>query len=179
MRITVFGGSQPQPGSPAYLDAEALGRALGELGHTVLTGGYCGTMEAASRGASNSGAHVIGVTCAELERSHHRTVNQWVAEEWKKETLLSRIESLVLNCDAALALPGGPGTLTELAVTWNMMIIRALKPRPLILIGAGWHAVIDTLLRELGQYTPPSQREFISFAPDTGSAVEMIKKMHL
>ena len=28
-----------------------------------------------------------------------------------------------MACDAAIALPGGPGTLTEIALTWNLMIV--------------------------------------------------------
>ena len=46
MKVSVFGGSQPQEGSAAYAEAQNLGRLLAERGHTVLTGGYIGTMEA-------------------------------------------------------------------------------------------------------------------------------------
>ena len=67
-RITVFGGSKPRPSQPAYQEALLLGQLLGSQGYTVLTGGYIGTMEAVSRGAAESGGHVIGVTCDEIER---------------------------------------------------------------------------------------------------------------
>ena len=49
MRITVFGGSSPRAGEPAYQEALQLGSILGQARHTVLTGGYIGTMEAVSR----------------------------------------------------------------------------------------------------------------------------------
>jgi len=45
MNITVFGGSQPKPRSPAYKEAFKLGKLLAQAGHTVLTGGYIGTMK--------------------------------------------------------------------------------------------------------------------------------------
>ena len=67
MRVTVFGGSQPGEDSPAYSQAIELGRLLASRGHTVLTGGYIGSMEAVSRGAAEAGGHVVGVTCEEIE----------------------------------------------------------------------------------------------------------------
>ena len=51
MKVSVFGGSQPQEGSAAYAEAQDLGRLLAQRGYTVLTGGYMGTMEAVSMGA--------------------------------------------------------------------------------------------------------------------------------
>jgi predicted Rossmann-fold nucleotide-binding protein len=43
MNITVFGGSQPQPSSPAYKQAYARGKLLALAGQPVLTGGCTGT----------------------------------------------------------------------------------------------------------------------------------------
>ena len=62
MNVTVFGGAQPKEGTPAYEEARELGSLLAQRKHAVLTGGYMGTMEAVSRGASEAGGHVIGVT---------------------------------------------------------------------------------------------------------------------
>ncbi len=91
MNISVFGGSQPKVGSTAYAEAQELGGLLAQRGHTVLTGGYMGTMEAVSRGAAEAGGHVIGITCGEIESWRGAGANQWVAEEWKKETLIQRL----------------------------------------------------------------------------------------
>lgn len=178
MKVAVFGGSQAKEGSPAYADAEVLGRSLAMLGHTVLTGGYTGVMEATSRGAAAAGGHVIGVTCMEVERSHGRSTNQWVAEEWKRETLIQRLESLIENCDAALALPGGPGTLTEIALMWNLMIVDALDRRPVILIGSDWRAIFDEFFGRLGEYSPPRQRGYLAFAPDPNAAIALLQDLH-
>ena len=110
IRITVFGGSQPKPGEPAYEDALRLGSLIGQAGYTVLTGGYIGTMEAVSRGAAEAGGHVIGVTCDEIEAWRPVKPNPWVTEEMRFPTLHQRLFALIDNCDAALALPGGVGT---------------------------------------------------------------------
>jgi hypothetical protein len=174
MKISVFGGSQPLEDSPAYAEARELGRLLAQKGHTVLTGGYIGTMEAVSRGASEAGGYVIGVTCRQIETWRGVGANKWVKDEWKKESLIERLEALIQGCDAALALPGGPGTLTEISLMWNMMIIGALERRPLILIGEGWRSVFDGLFHELGPYSPPSQRDLLQFAPSIPTAVNML-----
>ena len=77
-------------------------------------------MEAVSRGASEAGGHVIGVTCVDIENWRKVGANRWVKEEWRKQTLIERLQALVEGCDAALALPGGPGTLTEVSLMWNI-----------------------------------------------------------
>ena len=123
MNITVFGGAQPKEGSDAYEEARELGKLLAEHGHTVLTGGYMGTMEAVSRGASETGGHVIGVTCEDIEAWRNTSANQWVKEERKKKSLLERLQALIEGCDAAIALSGGAGTLTEISLMWNLMIV--------------------------------------------------------
>ena len=174
MRVTVFGGSHAAEGSAAYANAMELGRELAAIGCTVLTGGYTGTMEAVSRGAAEKGGHVVGVTCGEVERAYNRTVNRWVQEEWRKETLLERLEALIHNCDAAMALPGGPGTLTEIALTWNLMIVGGLDRRPLILIGEAWQTVLDVFLSRLGDYIPERQRELVLFAADPAAAIGLL-----
>jgi predicted Rossmann-fold nucleotide-binding protein len=94
----------------------------------------------------------------------------------RRKTLLERLQALVEGCDAALALPGGPGTLTEISLTWNLMIIGALHRRPLILIGDGWQTVIDQAYRSLDAYIPAQQRELVQFAPDAGTAVRMLEE---
>jgi uncharacterized protein (TIGR00725 family) len=174
MKISVFGGSHPAEGSLPYIAAMDLGRRLAQLGHTVLTGGYSGTMEAVSRGAAEAGGHVIGVTCGEVERSYQRTTNPWVREEWKKETLIQRLQALIFDCDAAMALPGGPGTLTEIALMWNTMIVGGLGGRPLILIGQEWQVLFREYFDRLGDYVAPRQRELLLFAGDPPAAVELL-----
>ena len=166
MNISVFGGSQPKPGSPAYEEAQLLGELLAQRGHTVMTGGYIGTMEAVSRGASEAGGHVIGVTCGEIERWRDVHANKWVKEEWRKQTLIQRLQVLIRECDAAIALPGGPGTLTEITLMWNLMIVESMHRRPLVLVGDGWQSVFDQFRKALGTYIPDAQRELVSFAKD-------------
>lgn len=176
MNITVFGGAQPKEGSSGYEEARGLGKLLAERGHVVLTGGYMGTMEAVSRGAAEAGGHVIGVTCIDIEDWRKTSPNQWVKEERRRKSLMDRLHGLIDGCDAAIALPGGAGTLTEVSLMWNLMIVESLPPRPLILIGSGWQSTFDQFFKEFNTYMPVHQRELLYFAEDVKTAVEIINK---
>ncbi len=175
MNVTIFGGSQPKEGSAAYEEARELGTLLAGRGHTILTGGYMGTMEAVSRGANEAGGHVVGVTCEDIEAWRPTKANPWVKEERRRKTLLDRLAGLIEGCDAALALPGGPGTLTEIALMWNLMIVESLPPRPLTLIGQGWQSTFDQFFTEFESYMPKHQRELLYFAKDVKTAVKLLE----
>jgi len=176
MKVTVFGGAHPRPGEPAYEEALQLGRLLGQAGHTVLTGGYIGTMEAVSRGAAETGAHVIGVTCEEIERWRQNRANAWVKEEWRYPTLHDRLIALSDGCEAALALPGGAGTLAEISMLWNRLLINAVQPKPLILIGSAWNKVFNELFTDQSLYIRENDRKWLQFADTVGSAVSMLSQ---
>jgi uncharacterized protein (TIGR00730 family) len=174
--IAVFGGSQLKPGDKAYENAYELGKQLGQYGYTVLTGGYIGSMEAVSRGAAEAGAHVIGVTCADIEAWRPVGANPWVIEEIRMKTLPERILSLIENCDGALALPGGVGTLTEIMMTWNLLLTNSTKPRPLILVGREWQDFLVFYIQTFGAYIPENQRGWISSAQDVATAVRQLRE---
>ncbi len=175
MNVTVFGGSQPRAGDSNYEQARELGRLLAEAGHTVLTGGYMGTMEAVSRGASEAGGHVIGVTTQELEAWRPAQANQWVAEERKLPTLVERLIALTDAGDVAIALPGGIGTLAEIVLLWNRLAVEAVPPKRLILVGEGWRRVLDSFIENLGIYIPNGDIAKLTFVDDAKAAVRAIE----
>ena len=176
MNVTVFGGANPKPDEPAYAEALLLGARLAQCGHTVLTGGYIGTMEAVSRGAAEAGGHVIGVTCEEIETWRGVRANPWVKEEWRFATLRERLFALMDNGQAYLALGGGAGTLAEISLTWNSLIVSALSPRPLILIGSAWQTTLEQFFASLTGYVTPHDRQLLTFVANVESAVELVNK---
>jgi len=175
-RVVIFGSSQPKPGETVYEESRKLGQLLAQAGHIVMTGGYAGVMEGASRGAAEVGGHVIGVTCAEIEAWRPVQPNPWVAEVIRCDTLLQRLEVLIYSCEAAIAMPGGPGTLTEAALTWNLLLTEAITPRPLILVGPGWKQVIDRLIIEFNGFIPRNQRTWLTFAVDVQDAATKVNE---
>jgi len=176
MKVAVYGGAAPKPGDQDYEEARQLGFLLGKAGHTVMTGGYIGVMEATSRGANEAGAHVIGSTCIQLEEWRGIKANGWVKEEWKYETLRERMYALIDQCEAAVMMPGGVGTLAELAVMWNEEIISQKSPRIMVLVGTGWKKIISLFLEEQGRFIHHHDQIRVQFAEDVNDAVHLINR---
>lgn len=141
--VSVFGGGSPRAGDPAYETAYRLGQLLGEAGYRVLTGGYAGVMEAASKGAKEAGAHVIGVTVGMFDKAGHLP-NEYIDEVVSYENLSERLIHVVKAADAAIALPGGIGTLSEVALTWSLLQTREVEPMPFVLLGEHWGELLHT-----------------------------------
>ena len=144
--ISVFGSSAPRPGDETYEVARSVGRLLAEAGFAVATGGYAGTMEAVSRGAAEAGGHVIGVGAQRIEQFRPGGLNEWVQEVVYYDTLQERVLHLVHNNDGMVVLPGGIGTLSELALAWSFLQVGEIDARPLVLLGELWQETMETFI---------------------------------
>jgi predicted Rossmann-fold nucleotide-binding protein len=131
-----------------------MGKLLARAGFDVMTGGYRGVMEAASRGAHAAGAQVTGVT---LERFRDR-VNPYVIKEIRTISFYDRFAWLVDRADGYIAMHGGIGTLAEVTFAWQELLLDMVPPRPLILVGERWRrtfkAFRNTLIGPRGMYRP-------------------------
>lgn len=139
--VAVFGSSQIEPASPTWSVAEALGRRLADAGHAVLTGGYGGVMEAASKGAREAGGEAIGVTCEVFVS--RKGGNPYLTEIRHTRTLPERLLALVEAADAFVVLYGGVGTLAELFLAWNLVVLG--DRRPLVVLGTTMRNAVDAL----------------------------------
>lgn len=174
LTIAVFGSSTPQPESTPYEVARRVGYLLAESGFIVATGGYGGTMAAVSRGAAEAGGRVIGVTCSQLEQWRPMPANEWVAEEIRHTTLTERLMHLVMNNDGMIALPGGIGTLSEVALAWSLMQTGEVPQRPLVLLGPLWRETIRVYAQQ--EYIRPRDMDLISMANSAETAVGYIRQ---
>jgi uncharacterized protein (TIGR00730 family) len=170
--ISVFGSSAPRPGQPDYEAAYELGRLLAQAGFAVASGGYIGTMEAVSRGAAEAGGEVIGVTCDEIERWRAVGPNRWVTQEIPYPTLLERLAHLVTHNDGMVAMGGGVGTLTEVALAWNQLQVQVIRPRPLVLLGDIWHRTMAAFADS--PYVPAAHRALFQLATTPQEAVALL-----
>jgi hypothetical protein len=112
--IAVIGASAPSPEQEQA--AEDIGRGLGGAGCVVITGGRGGVMAAASRGAHEAGATVIGI----LPGSDRREANEWVGIALPTGLGDVRNALIVRAADAVIAIGGAYGTLTEIAHALNV-----------------------------------------------------------
>jgi hypothetical protein len=167
--VTVFGSSHAEPLGQPYQTAFELGRTIAELGLTLCNGGYGGTMAAAARGAVEAGGHTIGVTCTRFGRGGP---NPHIRQEIPTFDLFDRLKTLIRLGRAYVVLPGGTGTLAELALTWELLNKSLLYgERPLIVLGDCWDPAIDCVLE--------AQPDAIALhhAPDVPSARVVLARL--
>ena len=143
--VTVYGSSQVLPHQPEFQDAVKIGRALALSGFAVMSGGYYGIMEAVSKGAKLAGGQVIGVTTDQIGKQFNIQPNCYLDEIINFSDLRDRLLYMVENADAYLAMPGGIGTLHEIAETWELMRIGGVPRRPFVCYGRLWADVIGKL----------------------------------
>ncbi len=170
--VSVFGSNATEVTEAGYQEALDLGRRLAQAGFTVATGGYYGTMEATSRGAREAGGHVVGVTTARFDERRFGP-NEWVEEEIKFPTLFQRLHYLVTFSDALVALRGGVGTLSEVALTWSLIQTGEMPPKPFVLVGPNWKRALEVY------YLESTVREvdwqLLSFAADRSQVVPLLQ----
>ena len=167
--VSVFGTGRVREHEPAYVLAEQVGRALAEAGFAIANGGYRGTMYASARGAAQAGGTVIGVTCSAFKNSH---ANEYIARQIVTASLDERLKTLVDLGRAYVVLPGGTGTLLELAMVWELKNKGFLgAPKPIILVGEFWRPLVDLIATDDSACT-----KSIAMAEGPTQAVELIEK---
>jgi uncharacterized protein (TIGR00730 family) len=154
--IVIFGSSAPEPGSSNYLQAYDLGKTLVRAGYLIANGGYGGTMAGAAQAAKEEGATTTGVTCSAFGRGGP---NRWIDKEIRTEDLSERLNTLIELGDAYVVLPGGTGTLLEIAMVWELINKHFQGQRPIIFLSDYWKPVIDTV-KQNGE----AEASFICFA---------------
>ena len=110
MRVSVIGGGSVSPETAAV--AETVGERLAERDHTVVCGGLGGVMAAVCRGAANAGGETIGI----LPTDRRADANPHVTVPIATGLGHARNALVVLNGDAAIAIDGSHGTLSEIGL---------------------------------------------------------------
>jgi len=138
-RICVFCGSSPG-NDPAYAAlAHSVGEGLARRGIVVVVygGGRVGLMGVVADSALDAGGEVIGVIPQDMvdrELAHSGATEMRIVG-----TLHERKAVMAELSDAFIALPGGLGTLEELAevISWAQLGLHA-KPIGLLGVGGYW-----------------------------------------
>jgi uncharacterized protein (TIGR00725 family) len=96
--------------------AMEVGSLIARHGAMMVCGGLSGIMEAASRGAVQEGGNTIGI----LPGSDKEEANPHITFPIPTGLGVARNVLVVKTADALVALPGGPGTLSEIALALNI-----------------------------------------------------------
>ena len=146
-KVCIF-GSNRELGKARKEEFTRLGRLLAEKGFIVVSGGFGGAMEDVSKGAKSAGGETIGVTFYRKQDLPGKGSNPYIDQEIKEKDIFSRITKMMKISDAFVILPGGTGTLLELAAVLEHINKDLSKPKPVILLGDFWKGVIDNIKDE-------------------------------
>ena len=148
MNIVVYCSSQEQLDNKFQHLAIALGKWIGQNGHTLLYGGSnAGLMHITATAVHETGGHVIGVI---PEMFRHR-IDPVCDEVIYTTNLGDRKQYMIEHGDVFVVMPGGIGTLDEWMSTLAVMTIGNDDLRPIIV--ANLDGMYDGAIRQLADLT--------------------------
>jgi uncharacterized protein (TIGR00730 family) len=139
--VCVFGSARTRPGDEEYELSRQVGRAIGESGLAVITGGGPGSMEAANRGAREASALSVGLN---IELPREQGLNPYVDLGIEFHYFFVRKLMFVRYSDAFVCLPGGFGTLDETFEALTLIQTGKAVDHPVVLTGGDdyWPALM-------------------------------------
>lgn len=148
--------------------AENIGYLLAKKGAVVVFGAekdYDSLSTAACRGAKRAGGTTVGITYGKgLNIFEKDNVDIVIASGMERGG--GRELALVLSCDAIVAISGGSGTLTEMAIAYQANI-------PIVVLKdcGGWSEKLG------GQYIDQRNRVKIEVADNAEMAADLVFKL--
>jgi uncharacterized protein (TIGR00730 family) len=149
--ITVFGSARFQEEHPYYEAAREFGKRIASLGFTTVTGGGPGIMEAANRGAYETGGNSIGCN---IILPHEQKENPYLTASVTFEHFFVRKTMLMKYSYAFIIMPGGFGTMDEFFETLTLIQTKIITQFPVVLYGQDYYK---------------SVMEYISFMAEKGT----------
>ncbi len=160
--VSIFGSARTERDAPDYALAEEIARRLSDAGFSVVSGGGPGIMEAANRGAYAGKSLSIGLN---IDLPFEASDNPYQDVALHFRHFFSRKVMFVKYASAYVVLPGGFGTLDELAEILTLIQTRKTRRIPVVLVKAEfWRGLLewfrDTLVRQ-GTISPEDMDLFV------------------
>ncbi len=172
--VSIFGSARIQPDNPVYERTKAIARLLSDSGFSVISGGGPGIMQAANEGAFAGKSLSIGLN---IQLPHEQSGNAFQDMGISFKYFFNRKLAFVRTSVALVCMPGGFGTLDELAEALTLIQTGKVKRMPIILVGRDhWGGLIDwmrgTLLRD--KLISPGDVELMQIMDDPQEIVDAI-----
>lgn len=158
--VTIFGSARLPQDNKYCKMAYELGSLLAKNGHTVVTGGGPGIMQAASHGAYEIGGRTIGMN---ITLEHEQFPNPFLTDCITFEYFFARKVSLAMSAKVFAFFPGGFGTMDELSEILCLMQEGKMPKMPVFLVGKSYWKSFDRVIRkmvELKLITVPDTKIF-------------------
>jgi len=135
-RVTIYGSARIHKGDEIYESVYDLSKRIGKQGYDIITGGGPGIMEAANAGHNegdkDNKAESIGLR---IELAFEQTVNDYVELKTNFARFAERLETFAQLSNVFIIAPGGVGTMLEFFYTWQLVQVKKLEYKPIILVG--------------------------------------------
>ena len=139
--ISVYGSARLKESHPDYQRAQAISLALSNAGFSVISGGGPGIMEAANKGAFEGASSSIGLN---IQLPHEQHTNPYQDISLNFRHFFARKVMFVKYASAYVVLPGGFGTLDELAEILTLVQTGKSRKIPIILVNESfWSGLLD------------------------------------
>lgn len=139
--VSIFGSARFTPDHPTYKLTEEIALKLSNSGFSIVSGGGPGVMEAANKGAFDGKSPSIGLNIA---LPHEQQANPFQNISLTFRHFFSRKVMFVKFATAYVVMPGGFGTLDELAEIVTLIQTRKSRRIPIILVDSSfWNGLID------------------------------------
>jgi uncharacterized protein (TIGR00730 family) len=171
--VSIFGSARLREGNRWYRAAEETARAFVRRGFAVVTGGGPGIMEAANRGASDSGGTSVGFGIV-LPREQVMNGHCDIALEF--EHFYARKVMFVKAAEGFVVFPGGFGTLDELFEALTLIQTEKVLHFPVVLFGEEfWRPLLDWIsnLERHGMISP-EDLELVSLTDHPEEAARIV-----
>ncbi|WP_022670770.1 TIGR00730 family Rossman fold protein [Hippea alviniae] len=173
--VAIFGSARAKEGDFYYEKAYELGKAFVKSGYAIITGGGPGIMEAANKGAFESGGVSVGLN---IELPHEQHLNPYVNVPLNFKYFFARKVSFVKYAVGFVVMPGGYGTLDELFESLVLIQTKKIGQFPVVLFGREfWLEVIDFLkFLAKREYIDKKDVELVKVSDSIEEVVDYIRR---